>query len=97
MLIYITTGAAVFRSWIFTRYSGQLRREMEKQTVQYWVDCIQDIVVNNKMQIGLLVHWYSGGLESERIRLKDTVTVRATELTCEDIISFQEDVLYIYY
>ena len=44
--------------------------------------------------VGMLLHMYHGGLETEAIPIHERMTVRPAELTAELLLAFREDVLY---
>lgn len=63
--------------------------------IENWIDYLNKIFTETKIQhFGLLLHWYKGGLESERIKLKDRIKVRLNELTPDTLLKMDEDVIY---
>ena len=60
-----------------------------------WVELITDVLKSgDARRLGLLLHLYHGGLESERINILRREKVKLTETTQELLIGIQEDVLY---
>ena len=60
-----------------------------------WIDYINKVFTETKTQhFGLLLHWYKGGLEDERIKLKDRIKVKLSELTPDTLLKMDEDVIY---
>lgn len=60
-----------------------------------WIDYINNVFTETKTQyFGLLLHWYKGGLEDERIKLKDRIKVKLSELTPDILLKMDEDVIY---
>lgn len=57
-----------------------------------WVALLAD-VLGHAARVGLLLHWYRGGIDSERITLEREVVPRV-ELTAERLLSMREDVIY---
>lgn len=60
-----------------------------------WVTLVREVLGSGATpRIGLLLHWYAGGVESERIQLKSQRQVPRSELTPELLMRMDEDVLY---
>jgi hypothetical protein len=60
-----------------------------------WVDFIQEILISKTAErIGLLVHQYRGGIETEEIEILDRQAVPLKKLTPQFLIELREDVIY---
>ena len=60
-----------------------------------WVRFITGILRSGQtQQIGLLLHWYRGHIESERISITDRKRVTIDEVTPKLLLEMREDVLY---
>jgi hypothetical protein len=60
-----------------------------------WIDYMNKIFTETGIEhFGLLLHWYKGGLESERIKLKDRIKVKIRDLTPDTLLNMDEDVIY---
>lgn len=60
-----------------------------------WISFISDVLRSGQTQsIGLLLHQYRGGIESERIKVLDRKRVILTGLTPAVLMEMKEDVLY---
>lgn len=46
--------------------------------------------------VGLLVHWYSGGLETETIPIQTRRWTTIADLNCEHLLRAEEDVLHLF-
>lgn len=65
--------------------------------VQNWVDFIRQTIESGAASsIGLLLHWYSRGLEDERISIKRRDSFHISELTNERLLQVEEDVIYLF-
>jgi hypothetical protein len=63
--------------------------------IENWIEYLKKIFTSTKVQhFGLLLHWYKGGLENERIKLKDRIKVKVSELTPDILLNMEEDVVY---
>jgi hypothetical protein len=59
-----------------------------------WVNLVASVVKSGKVPfMGLVVHWYSGSLES-RVVLNGREVVKSSEFTAETLVRMKEDVLY---
>jgi hypothetical protein len=60
-----------------------------------WITQLRSILAAGKTdRVGLLLHWYRGSLEDERIHLRNRVPVRIDEVTPDLLMNLEEDVLY---
>ncbi|MFM7855005.1 MAG: hypothetical protein ACKO96_24535 [Flammeovirgaceae bacterium] len=63
--------------------------------IENWINYLNQVFKETKIQhIGLLLHWYKGGLESERIKVKDRIRIRINDLTGDTLLKMDEDVIY---
>lgn len=60
-----------------------------------WIEFLNDLIGSDlSPRFGLLVHWYHGGIEGERIKIQRREKVRFSEVTPERLMKIEEDVLY---
>src|SRR5439155_22067036 len=72
----------------------EARRSEGMRQVQRWLDVIAEILDSGvASRIGILVHWYSGGIESERIDLGPTTSVSLDGLSADMLLEMKEDAL----
>ena len=71
--------------------------EIEKK-LNRWTKFIQELL-NNKIvsRMGILNHWYSGGLEDEEFIIKKTEKILLKEITQELLLNLNEDTLYEFF
>jgi hypothetical protein len=72
--------------------STELRARASLPEAERWVAFINDALTKTPY-FGLLLHMYSGGLDTERIDLKRRRTPRG-KLSADFLLSIEEDVLY---
>ncbi len=71
------------------RFKGSTRE------LNQWVGLITNVLKSGRAaRIGLLLHMYHGGIESERIDILRREKVRLVDLTPELLMRIKEDVLY---
>jgi hypothetical protein len=71
------------------------RTESGAQDANQWIELLSDLLgTGATTRISLLLHQYSGNVESERIVLKGRQRLEASELTTEQLMTIEEDVLY---
>lgn len=82
---------------------GRARREQESgagaqrglQDANQWIDLLRDLLNSGAgPRIGLLLHWYRGSVESERVALKGVRRVAISTLNPDQLMGIEEDVLY---
>ena len=81
------------------RYQEQLsERDRERcNRVEDWLALISLIVTNKSTPyLGLLLHDYSGPLDSESIRITERRTISTRDLTHADLEGMVEDVIYVF-
>ena len=90
------------------RWLADKERTIEKDKIKYdgivngvhvdianWIDYINKVFAGTKIEhFGLLLHWYKGGPESERVKLKDRVIIKLKRLTPDTLLKMDEDVIY---
>jgi hypothetical protein len=60
-----------------------------------WIEFLNDLIgFGHAPRIGLLLHWYGGTIEGERIKIKRRERVRLAEVNPERLMKIEEDVLY---
>ncbi len=60
-----------------------------------WLQFVQAVLTSGGADsFGLLLHWYSGGLDSERIELSERQSIRSGALDTAFFLGLSEDVLY---
>lgn len=65
----------------------------DRQCAQTWIAFIDELLTHVPY-VGLLLHWYSGFVESERTHISQRKIIHMTEFTVECIFTANEDVLY---
>jgi hypothetical protein len=69
----------------------------EDSTVVSWVEFLTVALASGHTdRIGILLHWYQGSLTSERITLKNIVSLPIGKLTPEYLLKIEEDSLYTF-
>jgi hypothetical protein len=60
-----------------------------------WIMFLKELInVRRIPMVGLLLHWYNGGVEAERINFQRRERLRLSEVTTERLMKIEEDVLY---
>jgi hypothetical protein len=60
-----------------------------------WIQFLNDLIRSGPSpRFGLLLHWYHGSVESERIKIQRRETIRFSELNPARLMKIEEDVLY---
>jgi hypothetical protein len=60
-----------------------------------WIMLFKELIkVRQLPTVGLLLHWYHGSVEGERIKFQRRERFRLSELTAERLMRIEEDVLY---
>lgn len=80
----------------FERRRAEAEKRKERpHDAQRWCDFIHAALeAGAARSIGILLHFYSGGLDSERIRIGGRRILPASELTARSLSELEEDVLY---
>lgn len=88
--------------WIETRRAVEQRQSRtDDQTapthegdLQRWVHFLCEVIETQASAgIGILLHWYRGGIDSERIQLKDRLVVPVDGLSTTVLGALEEDML----
>jgi hypothetical protein len=77
--------------------AGARKKKQAARRVQSdcWEQIIPSILVEAGVRhVGLLLHWYSGNLASERIEIVRQERVPAAQISAEFLSQIEEDVLY---
>lgn len=70
-------------------------REHYAADAERWLGIISDILDSAKTpSLGLLIHWYSGRLESERIQIQRRCRTRIKDADPDLLLRIEHDVLY---
>ena len=60
-----------------------------------WLAIVREMIESTRTPtIGLLVHWYSGGLESEPFKILQRITTRLDDATTDTLLHMEHDTLY---
>lgn len=63
--------------------------------VENWLQYFRKVFSDPQIShLGLLLHWYSGGLADERIAVKQRKRIKVNDLTAEILLKMEEDVIY---
>jgi len=100
------SGAKIDR-WLQqqTQYLERIRQEKESRESaargadpDSWCQTISELLALPGVgYAGILLHWYSGGIQSERIQLADRRRVRVDSSTPDFLHNIDEDILYEFY
>jgi hypothetical protein len=92
------------RRWLDEKATAGARREAAEHArrpspgseTRRWVDAIRDVLGSGAAPwIGIVVHVYGGGLESERIELRPPAELRTADLTERALLEMEEDRLLV--
>ena len=74
---------------------AEARKEQPPHHAQVWCDFIHAVLdAGAARSIGILLHFYRGGIDSERIKIGGRRTLPANVLTAQDLLQLEEDVLH---
>jgi hypothetical protein len=60
-----------------------------------WIMLVKELInIKQIPMVGLLLHWYHGAVESERIEIQRRERLRLSEVTAERLMRIEGDVLY---
>jgi hypothetical protein len=94
---------AKIQRWVEQKEQTKERHQREDEAratgstpeLNQWVEFISELLESGKSRkLGLLLHWYQGGIESERINILGREKVKLTELNPERLMKMNEDMLY---
>ena len=78
---------------VMNQRHGELRQHPPADA-QQWIDFFREIVSSGATPYcGILYHWYSGALDTERISLRNRTRKRAGDIKPDDLLTLEEDVL----
>ena len=89
--------------WLQQRKSDQQRKQAEAEArqlepgpeVRLWIEFVNLVVrESHASHIGLLLHWYSGGLSTENLRTDTRKWVGLKDLDQDYLLGAEEDVLH---
>lgn len=95
-------GPRKIERWLDEKQKGWARRQSKQEArldeslgeVRSWESLLRDMLSEPSLDyVGLLLHWYSGGLD-EKIALSGKESVGLAALTPEFLARLEEDVLY---
>lgn len=92
-------------NWINEKVKSKQKKSNEKFTpteirvkLGRWSNFLHDLLDNKKVtRIGLLKHWYTGGLEKEEIKIRKTKKIVINQVTPELLLNLSEDILYEFF
>jgi hypothetical protein len=72
--------------------------EFRNQQATRWIYFLRELLDTGlTSHVGLLIHWYKGGLASEQIELKKTQRINIESISAEILMHLKEDVLYEFF
>jgi hypothetical protein len=83
--------------------SAALSARQDKSTeatpdAQTWLDFIRALLSSGHAnRVGVLLHWYSGNVTTENIRLAGTVEQNITDVSADDLMRIEENVWYVFH
>lgn len=73
----------------------EARAQVSTPELDQWINFVTDLLKSGKApRLGLLLHLYRGGIESERVKILHRENVKLAELNPERLMRIKEDVLY---
>ena len=73
----------------------QWSREQFTSDTEHWLGIVSEMIESRKTSyVGLLIHWYSRRLESERIKLQKRCRTRIADASPDFMLHMEHDVLY---
>ena len=94
---------AKIQRWLEQKEQTRERHDREDKALakggdpelESWVGLFNSLLKSKlARKVSLLLHWYSGSIEGERIRIQRREKVRLSEVTSERLMRIEEDVLY---
>jgi DNA-binding transcriptional regulator YhcF (GntR family) len=61
-----------------------------------WQQFIAEVLASGSAFIGLLLHWYSGTIDGERIQISRRHSITAADITPDFLTQLSEDELYVF-
>ena len=72
-----------------------MSREQGTPDVEWWLSILKEVIDSGKTtSVGLLIHWYSGRLESERIQIHERSETSIDDTSPELLLNMKHDTLY---
>jgi hypothetical protein len=72
--------------------------EFRNQQASRWINILRQLLDTGlTSRIGLLIHWYNSGLDSEQIEIKKTQRIYIKSISVEVLMNLKEDVLYEFF
>jgi hypothetical protein len=69
-----------------------------KERINRWFNFLHDLLDNKSVsRIGILKHWYTGGLEDEDITIMKTEKITINQVTPDLFLNLYEDTLYEFF
>jgi len=96
---------AQIEAWILKKLKTKKPKQTQNLTplekdleLRRWTDFIHIILQNSSVsRVGLIKHWYDGGLENEKFIIRETKEVKASDISPEFLLNLREDILYEFY
>lgn len=77
------------------RQEGTTGAQRGLQDAKQWIDLLRDLLNSGATaRIGLLLHWYRGSVESERVELNGIRRVELSAASTDQLMGIEDDVLY---
>jgi len=74
---------------------AEARGDVPPHHAQIWCDFIHAALdAGSARSIGILLHFYNGGIDSERISIAGRRSLKTNELTAQFLLELEEDTLY---
>ncbi|WP_287586672.1 hypothetical protein [Candidatus Borrarchaeum sp.] len=72
--------------------------DFRNQQATRWINFLRELLDTGlTFRVGILIHWYNGGLDSEEIEIKKTQRVNVESINAEVLMNLKEDVLYEFF
>ena len=66
-----------------------------RSDIENWITFIKDLFSQTKIKkFGIMLHWYSGNVNSEKISLREKLKIRLNELDYQKLLQIKEDTFY---
>ena len=74
----------------------QVAKAPAESEIRKWTDFLEKLFAETSVKaFGILLHFYSGGIEAERTTINKRVPIKKSELTARHLLEIEEDALYI--
>jgi hypothetical protein len=72
--------------------------EFRNQQATRWINFLRELLDTGlTSRVGILIHWYKGGLDAEQIKIKKTQRINVESISAELLMNLKEDVLYEFF